>query len=193
MAQLPLSTSMATYSPWWSASTCGRMSRSYISSPKRAVSSRGRRVGMVVSLPWAGTVVLSASFMRPPSRRASVHGALYHLRACATTKEGPHRGGQGSAIIYTIRLPKDNRQVGRRDRQALASQVLDNSKVNADWPDSQIDATLARRRSEQGEQLHRRTRSAAQRALCVAPAGPDRVGRSRFGGALGPGGSQQPC
>ena len=41
--QSPLSTSMATISPWWPASTCGRMSRSYISLPRRAVSSRGRR------------------------------------------------------------------------------------------------------------------------------------------------------
>ena len=42
MAQLPVSTSMATTSPWWSASILDRMSRSNISLPRRAISAFGR-------------------------------------------------------------------------------------------------------------------------------------------------------
>ena len=43
MAQLPLSTSMETNSPWWSDSTRALMSRSYIFLPRRAVSSLALR------------------------------------------------------------------------------------------------------------------------------------------------------
>ena len=63
----------------------------------------------------------------------------------------------------------------------------------ADRPGPQTDAPLARRRSRQSKQLSRRTGPATQRALCPAPAGPDRTGRGRLRRTLAPGGSQQPC
>ncbi len=69
MAQIPLSTSMATYSPSWSASTCALTSRLYISSPRRAVSSLGLR--------WRAAVPESA--IRAP------FVSLFHTEQSMTT------------------------------------------------------------------------------------------------------------
>ena len=116
MTQLPLSTSMATYSPWRSASTCGRMSRSYISSPKRAVSSRGRRGGMGVSLPWAGTVV-SVSLMRPPSKRASVHGASYRWAGVCDKERRSVQGRTAHGEPQSLDHEMGKQGASRRGRQ----------------------------------------------------------------------------
>ena len=70
MAHLPLSTSMATILPSWSASTCHRMSRSYISLPRRAVSSFGRLGGVAGPGDRAETEVLACA-IRTPFRRGS--------------------------------------------------------------------------------------------------------------------------
>ena len=87
-----MSTSVAVTSPWWSASTRCPMSRSHISSPRRAVSSNGR-VGAVDLDDCVGAGV-SASLMRPPSVHAF---ALSILPLCANVrrrKGRTHRGGR---------------------------------------------------------------------------------------------------
>ena len=100
---------MATDSPWRSLSFCGRMSRSYISSPKRSVSSLGRFWRMVVSLPWAGTVV-PVSLMRPPSRRASYSWSIQPLAvnqipqpafSTCSVDSNWHRGAPGTVLRST--------------------------------------------------------------------------------------------
>ena len=72
LAHLPLSTSMETISPTWSASTWGRMSRSYISLPRRAIYSLGR-VGSLLSFASCVDAGNSRSLMLPPFEGAFIH------------------------------------------------------------------------------------------------------------------------